>query len=429
MLRLIPSETALVLGGGGAKGAYEIGAIEALDALGIRPMTVCGVSVGALNAAMYAQGRMDTAAALWENISLSDVVANVEGIVPDDVEALFDHPDKLLDFVKNYAHTKGMDTAPFRELLERNVDEDALRRSPVRFSLVTTRFPAMTMVEKSLADMEPGSLHRWLMASASCFPFFPMTAIGAERYIDGGFCDNTPVGTALRGGARHVIAIDIGKHRSHEQYDRRPNVTYIRASHPLGSLLGFDAARSAKNRILGYNDVMRAFGRLRGTKYAFETGDAQALYARATDFIVQLSKIEAILQSTGALTARDGGQLFGVLEDGLAPGADAIDYFLRACELCAEIAAVEPAQVFTFARFVDAIRMNLPLDKAESMLDSLLGGRIGVLFTAPQPDRRLIIACLYHLLLQGKLFNALTVRVLASFPRELLCALTLRAIL
>ena len=35
MQRLIPSETALVLGGGGAKGAYQIGVMQALESLGI----------------------------------------------------------------------------------------------------------------------------------------------------------------------------------------------------------------------------------------------------------------------------------------------------------------------------------------------------------------------------------------------------------
>ena len=74
MRPLIPSETALVLGGGGAKGAYEIGAIDALEEMGIRAGSVFGTSVVALNASMYAQGTMDKAAALWENIRLSDVV-------------------------------------------------------------------------------------------------------------------------------------------------------------------------------------------------------------------------------------------------------------------------------------------------------------------------------------------------------------------
>ena len=58
---LIPSETALVLGGGGAKGAYEVGAIAALEELGVRALSVYGTSVGALNAAMYAQGNMAAA--------------------------------------------------------------------------------------------------------------------------------------------------------------------------------------------------------------------------------------------------------------------------------------------------------------------------------------------------------------------------------
>ena len=66
------------------------------------------------------------------------------------------------------------------------------------------------------------------MASASCFPIFPMKQVGGDRYIDGGFCDNTPVEMAVRSGARDIVAIDIGKHRSHTQYDRRPNITYIR---------------------------------------------------------------------------------------------------------------------------------------------------------------------------------------------------------
>ena len=76
-----------------------------------------------------------------------------------------------------------------------------------------------------------------------------------------------------------------------------------------------------------------------------------------------------------------------------------------------------------------ALRARLPLEKAESMLDSLLGGRIGVLFAPPQPDRKLILACLYHLLQRESGFSPLAMHTLSSFPRELLCALTLREVL
>ena len=431
MRALVPSETALVLGGGGAKGAYEVGAIAALDELGIKAGSVFGTSVGALHAAMYAQGSMDAAAALWDNIRLSDVVSEESLAIADDAENIFDHPEKLLEFITRYAQKKGVDVSPLMDILHKLIDEDKIRRSGVHLGIVTTRFPSLAMVEKRLEEMETGSLIDWLMASASCFPIFPMKQVGGDRYIDGGFCDNTPVEMAVRSGARDIVAIDIGKHRSHTQYDRRPNITYIRTSQPLGGLLTLDSALSARNRILGYNDVMRAFGRMRGVSYSFDAVDAQALYARAQDYVIHLTQLETSKCHSNALTrTREiGAPFFSLLEEDLPEKADCIDYLLRGCELCAQIAEVNPAQVMTFATLRDELHARLPLEKAESMLGSLLGGRVGVLFAKPQIDRKLVISCLYHLLLREGSFSPLALRTLSAFPREMLCALTLKEIL
>lgn len=431
MRALVPSETALVLGGGGAKGAYEVGAIAALDELGIKAGSVFGTSVGALHAAMYAQGSMDAAAALWDNIRLSDVVSEESLAIADDAENIFDHPEKLLEFITRYAQKKGVDVSPLMDILHKLIDEDKIRRSGVHLGIVTTRFPSLAMVEKRLEEMETGSLIDWLMASASCFPIFPMKQVGGDRYIDGGFCDNTPVEMAVRSGARDIAAIDIGKHRSHTQYDRRPNITYIRTSQPLGGLLTLDSALSARNRILGYNDVMRAFGRMRGVSYSFDAVDAQALYARAQDYVIHLTQLETSMCHSNALTrTREiGAPFFSLLEEDLPEKADCIDYLLRGCELCAQIAEVNPAQVMTFAALRDELHARLPLEKAESMLGSLLGGRVGVLFAKPQIDRKLVISCLYHLLLREGSFSPLALRTLSAFPREMLCALTLKEIL
>ena len=431
MRALVPSETALVLGGGGAKGAYEVGAIAALDELGIKAGSVFGTSVGALHAAMYAQGSMDAAAALWDNIRLSDVVSEESLAIADDAENIFDHPEKLLEFITRYAQKKGVDVSPLMDILHKLIDEDKIRRSGVHLGIVTTRFPSLAMVEKRLEEMETGSLIDWLMASASCFPIFPMKQVGGDRYIDGGFCDNTPVEMAVRSGARDIVAIDIGKHRSHTQYDRRPNITYIRTSQPLGGLLTLDSALSARNRILGYNDVMRAFGRMRGVSYSFDAVDAQALYARAQDYVIHLTQLETSMCHSNALTrTREiGAPFFALLEEDLPEKADCIDYLLRGCELCAQIAEVNPAQVMTFATLRDELHARLPLEKAESMLGSLLGGRVGVLFAKPQIDRKLVISCLYHLLLREGSFSPLALRTLSAFPREMLCALTLKEIL
>ena len=166
MQRFLPSQTALVLGGGGAKGAYEVGVIEALEHLGIRAGSVYGTSIGSLNAAMYALGDMPALRALWETIRLSDVVTPESVALAEEAEAIFSRPDRLLDFITRNAQKKGVDPTPLFELIKNTVSEDKLRQSGVRFGLVTTRFPSLSMVEKRLEDMAFPTMCRWIWPSA-----------------------------------------------------------------------------------------------------------------------------------------------------------------------------------------------------------------------------------------------------------------------
>lgn len=55
----------LVLGGGGAKGSYEIGVFKALEEIGIEIDSVYGTSIGALNGAMVVQGDVKKAEEIW----------------------------------------------------------------------------------------------------------------------------------------------------------------------------------------------------------------------------------------------------------------------------------------------------------------------------------------------------------------------------
>lgn len=63
----------LVLEGGGAKGAWQFGALQALDEAGIKFDYVAGTSVGALNGALWASGRLDIGEDLWGALSSSKV--------------------------------------------------------------------------------------------------------------------------------------------------------------------------------------------------------------------------------------------------------------------------------------------------------------------------------------------------------------------
>ena len=71
-------KTALVLGGGGSRGAYEIGVCKALEELEIEIDMVFGTSVGAINGAMIAQGDLALAEKLWLELS-TDMVFDIGG--------------------------------------------------------------------------------------------------------------------------------------------------------------------------------------------------------------------------------------------------------------------------------------------------------------------------------------------------------------
>ena len=70
----LEKEYGLALEGVGAKGAYQIGAWQALEEAGVKIRGVSGTSVGALNGALICQGDLETAKMLWANISYSKIM-------------------------------------------------------------------------------------------------------------------------------------------------------------------------------------------------------------------------------------------------------------------------------------------------------------------------------------------------------------------
>ena len=73
-----------MLEGGGAKGAYQIGAWKALCEAGVKIRGVAGTSVGALNGALICMGDLEQAERLWKDIAYSKVMdVDHEGYLPN----------------------------------------------------------------------------------------------------------------------------------------------------------------------------------------------------------------------------------------------------------------------------------------------------------------------------------------------------------
>ena len=211
-----PVEVGVVLQGGGALGAYECGALDALlelmdeftaQAREIVLKVVTGVSIGSINAACVvgAKNRSDARArlnALWDDLMLEAPPFWMTAAQRD--LAYFGLPGFYAprsDFWTVPTWTYVYDTRPLLVTLGRHVDFAALNASPTVF--VVTAVEVVTgalrpFSNKRLRNLPATKIEpRHVLASGSLPPGFPWTEIDGMPYWDGGIVDNTPLGLAI----------------------------------------------------------------------------------------------------------------------------------------------------------------------------------------------------------------------------------------
>ena len=159
MERRDPTQKALVLAGGGARGSYQVGVWRALMELDWHPQIITGTSVGGLNGAMFVLDRYETARDMWLTIRSRDVME-----LPEENADL----SALHQFLRRVVKAGGMDVTPLEEIVERVLDEDALRRANIRFGLVTVEQRGLKPRELTLDEIPQGRVKDYLMASAAC---------------------------------------------------------------------------------------------------------------------------------------------------------------------------------------------------------------------------------------------------------------------
>jgi len=263
---------ALVFAGGGARGAYELGAWKALRELNIKIDAVSGASVGALNAAIVAQDDYELGLKIWTELSIEKVIKVPESMMKNgkfnfSLKNFTKIGELNLDF-KNL----GLDSEPLHKMLKTEIKEDRIRKTGMDLGIVTINLNNLQPCEVFLDDMPEGSLPDYLLASAS-FPAFKRAEINGKQFTDGGMYDNIPHAMMKNRGYRKIIVIDI----SGLGINKRPDITgtetiYIKNSMPLGNVLDFTPEKILPAIDLGYLDTMKVFSRNRGLKY-FILGD------------------------------------------------------------------------------------------------------------------------------------------------------------
>ena len=258
---------AVVLSGGGGKGAYEVGVWKALRKLKINYDIVTGTSIGALNGALMVQKDYLKTVWLWRNIDFSqiyNVKLKYEYNTQDGKKEIFDM------YKKNILENGGMGLQKIEKIINTYINPKKFFSSPINFGLITLNISDFKQLSLKKSDLNNDNLKDYLMASATCFPAFQLKEIDGKKYVDGGYYDNLPINLAIELGADEIIAVDL-EAIGLKQLLKKKNVkiTYIRPRKRLNSFLIFNKAEARRAMRLGYNDTMKTFDKLDGDKYTF----------------------------------------------------------------------------------------------------------------------------------------------------------------
>ena len=338
---------ALVLSGGGARGAYQIGAWQALNEAGMRFQGVYGTSIGAINALLFAQGDLEGAIQVWDSIT-AEVVTGIPEKDYVAIDRMINRKRDVVPFLLEHANQLLLDMKPLEKLLRAEVDEKRVRDARLALGLMTVRFPSLGLCPVRLKDIPEGRLIDYALASATCFPVFTPRYIDGERYIDGGYADNMPVDMALRDGAQEIVAVDLHPKPTHPEYMRMPFVTAVMPRKELGGFLDFDADRLRRSRWLGYYDAMKRLGQLEGIRYAFRRSAAAHVQRAVRSFVQDVAGFDARAIARASLNTQPPvAPLISALEKE-TPG-QALSWkevYLRGLELAAECAGCDELHTY-----------------------------------------------------------------------------------
>lgn len=260
------SDLGIVLSGGGARAAYQVGVLQAIARR--RPNLhfpiITGVSAGAINAAFLATSRSDTLetvsslAHLWSHLETGNV---------------FDpRPISLTKMVFQWSHrllsgsggarsqARGfVDTDPLRLLLATMLPHEEGRLVGIRENLDERRLQAVALTALNYATgqtvtwVQGSDIEVWerpnrrsqqveltiehVMASSALPLFFPAIRVGNDWFGDGGVRLAAPLSPALHLGARRILAVSTRYERSFEEADVAETTSYPAPGQILGQLM------------------------------------------------------------------------------------------------------------------------------------------------------------------------------------------------
>ncbi len=198
---------AVVLSGGGAKGSFQIGALEELILNRSLDFEIlCGVSVGALNAAFLAQASFDP---IHPNVSLENLKSSFVTLRHLWLEEITGNQSVYLKRVGVeagivFGADSIYDPKPLKALLKKYLKPKSLAKSN---RVLKIQYVSLETGELKTANSKDPRIVDHVLASGTMPYYFPPVEIRKEHLVDGGVRDITPLGQAFQAGADAIYVI------------------------------------------------------------------------------------------------------------------------------------------------------------------------------------------------------------------------------
>lgn len=225
----------VVLSGGGAKGAGQLGMMKYLHDRGIRPEFIAGISVGSLNATMWAQEQnLGLLEKLWRGIrGNSDIYRR-----------------NWFKFWKLYRSL--YDNTPLWRLIQQYVDTEKLKNSPIdlKIGVVQLQSGGYLAIDKQHPDFR-----RLLLASTAIPVVFQPVNYQQRQYVDGGTRNIAPLKSAVDAGCTTIYLLHCFSLEMNEE--QRAFVDSIRVGSRSFSIMYNEAVRKDILTLQKINEAVR----------------------------------------------------------------------------------------------------------------------------------------------------------------------------
>ena len=260
----------LVLQGGGAKGAYQVGAIKALNERNIYFDAVFGTSIGAINGAFYVVRNFRGLNRLWLSLDTKDLFDIDPNLLLHLNDKSFKKEDikDTLKLLKIVLKNRGLDTNNMKRILGKSINENRFKTSKIDFGFNTFSLSNFKELEFYKKDITDGKLVEHLISSAY-LPFFKLERIIDDKYyLDGGlFHTDCPIDMAINYGCDEIYVIKLWQKKIKYNNTTNAKIHIVTPRENLGSIMLFETNKSEYRMNLGYYDMVKYLDKLDGNKY------------------------------------------------------------------------------------------------------------------------------------------------------------------